>query len=66
MAQHVNKAERGALLEEVISLLRRVWSGEVGHHNGPHYQLPDARLSPTPVQASLEMWLGGQLPGALG
>jgi probable F420-dependent oxidoreductase len=65
LAQHVNKAERGALLEEVIPLLRRLWSGEVVHHNGPRYQLRDARLSPTPVQEPLEMWLGGQVPGAL-
>jgi alkanesulfonate monooxygenase SsuD/methylene tetrahydromethanopterin reductase-like flavin-dependent oxidoreductase (luciferase family) len=42
----------------VIPLLRRLWSGEVVHHNGPCYQLRDARLSPTPVQEPLEMWLG--------
>jgi probable F420-dependent oxidoreductase len=65
MAQHVNKAERGALLEEVIPLLRRLWSGEVVDHNGPCYRLRNARLSPTPVQTPLELWLGGQLPGAL-
>ena len=65
MAQHVTKAERGTLLEEVLPLLRRLWSGDVVHHNGPHYQLRDARLAPTPVQEPLEMWLGGQLPGAL-
>jgi probable F420-dependent oxidoreductase len=65
LAQHVNKAERGALLEEVIPLLRRLWSGEVVHHHGPRYQLRDARISPTPVQEPLEMWLGGQVPGAL-
>jgi probable F420-dependent oxidoreductase len=64
-AQDVDKAERGALLEEVIPLLRRLWSGEVVDHHGPRYQLRDARLTPTPVQAPLEMWLGGQLPGAL-
>ncbi len=63
MAQHVTKAERGALLEEVLPLLRRLWSGDVVHHNGPRYQLRDARLSPTPVQVPLEMWLGGQRPG---
>jgi probable F420-dependent oxidoreductase len=65
LAQHVTKAERGALLEEVLPLLRRLWSGEVVHHTGPRYQLRDARLSPTPIQEPLEMWLGGQLPGAL-
>ena len=57
LAQHVTKAERGALLEEVLPLLRRLWSGDVVHHHGPRYQLRDARLSPTPVQVPLEMWL---------
>jgi probable F420-dependent oxidoreductase len=65
LAQHVTKAERGALLEEVIPLLRRLWTGEAVDHHGPRYQLRDARLSPTPVQVPLEMWLGGQLPEAL-
>jgi probable F420-dependent oxidoreductase len=65
MAQDVDKAERGALLEEVIPLLRHLWSGDVIDHHGPRYQLRHARLSPTPVQAPLDMWLGGQLPGAL-
>ena len=65
LAQHVVKAERGALLEEVIPLLRRLWNGEVVDHHGPHYQLRDARISPTPVQTPLEMWVGGQLPAAL-
>ncbi len=65
MAQNIDKAERGAMLDEVLPLLRRLWSGEVVDHDGPRYQLRDARLSPTPIQAPLEMWLGGQLPGAL-
>ncbi len=65
MAQDVDKAERGALLDEVIPLLRRLWSGDVVQHNGPRYQLRDARLSPTPLQNPLDMWLGGQIPGAL-
>jgi probable F420-dependent oxidoreductase len=65
LAQHVNKAERGALLEEVLPLLRRLWSGEVVQHDGPRYQLRDTRLSPPPLQMPLEMWLGGQVPAAL-
>jgi probable F420-dependent oxidoreductase len=65
MAQHVDKAERGTLLDEVIPLLRRLWSGEAVDHHGSQYQLRDARISPTPVQVPLDMWLGGQVPGAL-
>ncbi len=65
MAQDVDKAERGARLDEVIPLLRQLWRGDTVNHDGPRYQLRDARISPTPVQDPLEMWLGGQLPGAL-
>ncbi|HXH13715.1 MAG TPA: LLM class flavin-dependent oxidoreductase [Alphaproteobacteria bacterium] len=65
MAQHVAKAERGALLEEVLPLLRRLWTGDVVDHHGPHYQLRQARVFPTPVQVPVEMWLGGQRPEAL-
>ncbi len=49
----------------MLPLLRRLWSGDVVQHQGPRYQLQDARVSPTPVQIPLEMWLGGQLPEAL-
>src|SRR5262245_7575238 len=65
LAQHVTQAERDALMEEVLPLLRRLWSGDVVHHDGPRYQLRDARLTPMPIQTPLEMWLGGQVPGAL-
>jgi probable F420-dependent oxidoreductase len=65
LAQGVDKTERGALLEEVIPLLRRLWSGDIVNHEGPRCQLRDARLVPGPVQEPLEMWLGGQLPVAL-
>jgi len=65
LAQDVDKAERGARLDEVIPLLRRLWRGAVVNHDGPRYQLREARIVPTPVQEPLEMWLGGQLPGAL-
>lgn len=65
LAQHVDKTERGALLEEVIPLLRRLWSGEVVQHDGPCYPLRDARVTPTPLQTPLDMWLGGQIPAAL-
>lgn len=65
LAQGVDKAVRGKLLDEVIPLLRRLWTGEVVNHDGPHYHLRDARVIPTPLQNPLEMWLGGQIPSAL-
>lgn len=65
MAQDVDKAARGALLDEVIPLLRQLWGGGIVQHNGARYQLRDVQISPTPMQVPLEMWLGGQLPAAL-
>ncbi|ETW95088.1 MAG: hypothetical protein ETSY1_32060 [Candidatus Entotheonella factor] len=65
MAQDVDKAERGARLDEVLPLLRQLWRGDVVNHDGPRYQLREARIFPTPVQDPLEMWLGGLLLGAL-
>jgi probable F420-dependent oxidoreductase len=64
-AQGVDKGERGALLEEGVEVMRRLWRGETVDHDGPHYRLTNARLDPLPVQEPIEIWLGGQLPGAL-
>lgn len=65
MAQHVVKADRGALMDEVIPLLRQLWTGEPVDHDGPEYQLRAARIVPTPLQEPLELWMGGMLPDAL-
>lgn len=64
-AQAVEKSERGSMLEEVITLMRRLWAGETVTHEGEHYSLSNATVDPLPVQEPIEIWLGGQLPGAL-
>ncbi len=64
-AQAVEKSQRGSMLEEVVELMRRLWAGETVTHAGQHYTLIDARIDPLPVQQPIEIWLGGQLPGAL-
>jgi probable F420-dependent oxidoreductase len=64
-AQILDRSERSAALAEVVPLLRRLWSGEAVDHAGPHYRLSGVRVTPTPVQQPLEIWLAGQVPGAL-
>ena len=64
-AQAVEKSQRGAMLEEVVELMRRLWRGETVTHQGEHYTLSNARVDPLPVQEPIEIWFGGQLPGAL-
>ena len=61
----MEKEERGTLLDELLPLLRRLWTEEIVDHDGHHFRLKEARIDPKPVQEPLEVWLGGQLPGAL-
>ena len=59
---------RGAMLDEHLSLLDRLWTGEPVRHVGTHYRLdgPDwaARCYPPPVQQPrIPVWVGGTWPG---
>jgi probable F420-dependent oxidoreductase len=56
---------RGALIDEALPLLRRLWAGERVSHDGPAGTFADVTLSPRPVQQPLEVWLGGTAPAAL-
>lgn len=64
-AQILERSERSAALAEVVPLLRRLWSGDTIDHAGPRYNLTGVRVTPTPMQEPLEIWLAGQVPGAL-
>jgi len=58
-------AERGALIDEVLPLTRRLWSEDNVTHTGPHFQYTDLSLQPRPLQTPLEVWLGGTARSAL-
>lgn len=61
----VARAERAAWFDEVLPLLRRLWSGEAVDHAGPRFTYEGVRTLPTPVQDPLEVWLGGVAPSEL-
>ena len=61
----VARAERAGWFDEVLPLLRRLWSGEVVDHAGPRFTYEGVRILPTPVQDPLEVWLGGVAPSEL-
>jgi probable F420-dependent oxidoreductase len=61
----VEPKRRGALIDEAMPLLRRLWAGETVSHEGAAGTFHDVKLSPLPVQDPLEMWLGGTAPAAL-
>ena len=61
----VDVKRRGAIIEEAMPLLRRLWAGETVTHEGAVGTFKNVKLSPLPVQQPLEMWLGGNIPAAL-
>jgi probable F420-dependent oxidoreductase len=58
-------AGRGAVLEEVLGLLRRWWDGEAVEHRSARWSFPAVAAVARPVQDPLEVWLGGRGPRAL-
>lgn len=61
----LDDAGRGLVLEEVIDLLRRWWSGEALDHESPRWSYSSLAMAVSPVQEPLEIWLGGRGPKAL-
>lgn len=61
----VGRAERSARFDEIVSLLRRFWSGEVVDHDGPFHSYRQARVGPRPCQDPMDIWLGGIAPSEL-
>ncbi len=61
----VDPKRRGAVIDEALPLLRRLWAGETVNHDGVAGSFRDVKLSPLPVQQPLEVWLGGTAPAAL-
>jgi probable F420-dependent oxidoreductase len=58
-------ADRGRAIDEILPVLRRLWSGQAVTWSGWGVDLQEVTLSPTPVQDPLEVWLGGMVPAAL-
>ena len=61
----VDPKRRGAVIDEALPLLRRLWAGETVSYEGVAGSFRDVKLSPLPTQQPLEMWLGGTVPAAL-
>jgi probable F420-dependent oxidoreductase len=57
--------ERGAWLDEVLPLTRRLWSEDHVVHAGPLFCYDGITVHPRPLQTPLEVWLGGNARSAL-
>ncbi len=56
---------RGALADEALDLMVRLWTEERVTHCGDHFQYVDAAVQPKPVQNPLPLWIGGSSPAAI-
>jgi alkanesulfonate monooxygenase SsuD/methylene tetrahydromethanopterin reductase-like flavin-dependent oxidoreductase (luciferase family) len=61
---------RGAMLDEALDLLMKLWSGEYFKHEGEYYPMrgskgesgEEIRHLPTPVSGHIPIWVGGSWP----
>ncbi len=61
----VNGAVRGAVLEEMLEMLRSWWAGATVEHQSERWSFTGLPAAALPVQDPLEVWLGGRGPKAL-
>lgn len=55
--------ERGEMLDEALTLLERLWSGECISYFGQYYQVEDVRHLPLSLQQPrIPIWVGGRWP----
>jgi probable F420-dependent oxidoreductase len=64
-AMGVDPADRGPLVDEVLPLLRRLWTEDGVDHVGPNYRYEGITVEPKPRQQPLDVWLGGHVPSSL-
>jgi alkanesulfonate monooxygenase SsuD/methylene tetrahydromethanopterin reductase-like flavin-dependent oxidoreductase (luciferase family) len=54
---------RAEMLDEALTVVTRLWSGDTFDFDGRHYQVRQTRFRPTPVQRPrIPVWIGGQWP----
>jgi probable F420-dependent oxidoreductase len=55
---------RGKRLDEMVGVLRRLWSGDVVEHHGTYYTVPNVSISPTPA-TPIPVYIGGDTDVAM-
>jgi probable F420-dependent oxidoreductase len=55
---------RGAMTDEAVSLMRRLWSEDAVTHRGQFYATHELTIQPKPQQQPMPIWFGGRSPAA--
>ncbi|MBT4494088.1 MAG: LLM class F420-dependent oxidoreductase [Gammaproteobacteria bacterium] len=58
--------DRGERCDEILEIMKRVWTEDVVTHEGKHFQFKDLRMDPKPVQTPhIPLIIGGFSPAAM-
>jgi probable F420-dependent oxidoreductase len=57
--------QRGARLEEMVEVMRKLWTEDLVTHNGRFYKVEETAFEPKPVSKPLQIIMGGETPIAL-
>jgi alkanesulfonate monooxygenase SsuD/methylene tetrahydromethanopterin reductase-like flavin-dependent oxidoreductase (luciferase family) len=60
----VPKRERGARMEEQLSIITGLWTKENFSFEGKYYKIPPMTLRPRPVQERVPLWVAATVPKA--
>jgi probable F420-dependent oxidoreductase len=55
---------RGAMTDEAVPLMRRLWSEDAVTHKGQFYTTHELTIQPKPRQQPMPVWFGGRSPAA--
>jgi alkanesulfonate monooxygenase SsuD/methylene tetrahydromethanopterin reductase-like flavin-dependent oxidoreductase (luciferase family) len=56
---------RGAMVSEMLQIMRGLWNGEAVTFKSQHFDLDRARIMPRPIQKHVPIWIGGSNRAAL-
>jgi probable F420-dependent oxidoreductase len=56
---------RGAIANEMMQVMRELWTSDLPAFGGVNWRFDNLRFSPKPIQRPLPMWVGGASPGAM-
>lgn len=55
----------GAMVDEALGIMTRLWAGERVTAHGTHFRYTDVRIAPLPIQQPLPLWIGGRSKNAI-
>ncbi len=67
LGEPADPKRHGAILDEALTVIDALWSGEAVHHRGVYFEIDGVRFSPRPLQQPrIPIWCAASLPSRAG